>query len=156
LSAAVRRFGVALTAAAAAALATGVASARAPGARSHPSRWQSSNDNIYFHLVHLHHKALIEEGRAFGALPGRARVALQIGDSVRGSLVLYPRSGILYAAVSARTHKGRGDFESFSGSLYFTSGSGAYRSVRGREALFGVFDRVNRAVVLQLRGGFVP
>ena len=94
---------------------------------------------------------LIEQGRASGTLPGTMHARFSIGATFSGSFTIYAVGGSI-SGHGAATPKGSGVYESFSGSLNVTGGSGRYRRARGRARLYGTFDRADYALVVQTVG----
>jgi hypothetical protein len=140
-------------AACAAMLAVGVAQATASEreAAAHAARTISGSDAAHLHLVHQDEMRLYEEGLASGALPGHMRAELTVGSLFKGSCTIYTSGGSITGDGVATPH-GTGRYQSFSGSLYITGGSGRYRHARGRTGLYGTFDRRTFALVVQTTG----
>jgi len=108
-------------------------------------------DTAHLHLVHQHESLLYEEGSAAGALPGRMRARLTVGYVFTGSCTIYTAHGSITGRGTATPH-GSGRYQSFRGTLVITAGSGRYRHIHGRTALYGTFDRRTFAVVVQTVG----
>lgn len=138
---------IATTLALAAIFAPAHASAQ-PHARS--ARSMSGTDTAHLHLVHSGER-LLEEGAAGGVLPGRMRAELNIGPTYTGSFTIYTRNGQISGSGSATPH-GAGRYQSFAGELTVTGGTGRYAHARGRERLYGVFDRRSYAVLVKTSG----
>jgi hypothetical protein len=111
----------------------------------------SGSDTAHLHLVHQHEALLYEEGRASGALPGRMRAQLTVGSLFRGTCTIYTAHGSIAGSGVATPH-GSGRYQSFSGTLSITGGSGRYRRAHGRTGLYGTFDRRTFALVVQTTG----
>jgi hypothetical protein len=115
------------------------------------ARTIDGKDTAHMRLVHQNEMTLFEEGRAKGALPGQMRATLIVGSIFRGSCTIYTSRGSITGHGAARPH-GTGRYQSFSGSLDITGGSGVYRHAHGRTGLYGTFDRRTFALVVQTTG----
>lgn len=120
-----------------------------PGA--HTARTLDGTDTAHLHLVHQDEMLLYEEGAASGALPGHMRTELIVGSIFRGRCTIYAPGGSISGRGSATPH-GSGRYQSFSGSLLITGGSGRYAHVHGRTGLYGTFDRRSFSLVVQTTG----
>jgi len=128
--------------------ALAIALLSAPAAAAAPI---SLNDNAYLRLLHRRGAVLVEQGNAYGQARGRLTCRLRLGRYLTGTFQL-SSGGLLTGVLSANRHRGRGGFESFGGSAAVVGRSGRFRRLRGTIAVYGVLDRRNGAVVLQLRG----
>lgn len=117
---------------------------------AHVARTLNGSDSATLHLVRPGEK-LLEEGSATGALPGRMRAQLTIGPLYTGSFTIFTSDGRIGGTGTA-TPRGAGRYQSFAGWLNITNGSGQYAHVRGRDHLYGVFDRRTYAVTVQTTG----
>jgi hypothetical protein len=117
---------------------------------AHVTRTLNGADTAYLHLVRPG-ETLLEEGTATGTLPGRMRAVLNIGPLYTGSFTIFTHNGRISGNGSATPH-GAGRYQSFVGWLNVTSGSGVYAHVRGRNNLYGVFDRRTYDVVVKTTG----
>ncbi len=115
------------------------------------ARTISGTDSARLRLVHQHETTLSEEGVAKGALPGRMRATLIVGSIFRGSCTIYTSRGSITGHGTATPH-GTGRYQSFSGTLDITGGSGIFRHAHGRTGLYGTFDRRTFALVVQTTG----
>jgi hypothetical protein len=79
------------------------------------------------------------------------RAHVDVGATFTGSFVTYTRYGTIIGHGSATPH-GSGTYESFSGTLVVTGGSGRYAHAHGTAGLYGTFDRDNYAFVVQTTG----
>jgi hypothetical protein len=111
----------------------------------------SATDTAHLHYISASGSLLFEEGRATGTLPGSMRVHFSVGSTLSGSFTIYTRGGTIVGHGSAKPH-GAGVYESFTGSILVTGGSGRYAHAHGRGGLYGTFDRENYALVLQTTG----
>ncbi|HTB50278.1 MAG TPA: hypothetical protein VK701_04815 [Solirubrobacteraceae bacterium] len=125
------------------------ASASDPGASA--ARTIDGTDTAHLHLIHQDESLLYEEGSASGSLPGRMRAKLTIGSLFRGSCTIYTADGSIVGQGSATPH-GSGRYQSFSGALLITSGSGRYDHIHGRTRLYGTFDRRTFSLIVQTTG----
>jgi hypothetical protein len=108
-------------------------------------------DSAHLHLVHQKEAVLFEEGGASGALPGRMKATLTVGSVFRGTCTIYTSHGSITGRGTATPH-GTGRYQSFSGTLVMTGGTGLYRHVHGSTGLYGTFDRRTFALVVQTNG----
>ncbi len=122
---------------------------RTPSARM--ARTLSATDTAHLHYIRSSGSLLFEEGSASGGLPGSMHVDLNLGATFTGSFTIYDRGSTLVGHGSA-TPRGSGRYESFSGSLTVTGGTGLYAHAHGRAGLYGTFDRKTYALVIQTTG----
>jgi hypothetical protein len=137
----------------AAVLTSGVAQASAGEreAAAHAGRTIGGTDTAHLHLIRQDEMLLFEEGLATGALPGHMRAELTVGSLFTGSCTIYTAGGSI-TGHGVATPRGTGRYQSFSGSLYITGGTGRYLHIRGRTGLYGTFDRRTFALVVQTTG----
>jgi hypothetical protein len=111
------------------------------------------NDTAYLHLVASNASTLVEEGRSYGTLPGRARVRLTIlGTTIKARFTVYVSGGSISGAGHGVLHIGRGSQASFGGVLAITRGTGRYAHARGSGGLYGTLDRSSDGAVVQTLG----
>ncbi len=110
-----------------------------------------ASDTAHLRYTAASGSVLIEQGRASGTLPGTMHARFSIGATFSGSFTIYAAGGSI-SGRGAAVPKGAGAYESFSGSLNVTGGSGRYRRAHGRAQLYGTFDRANYALVVQTVG----
>ncbi len=110
-----------------------------------------ASDTAHLRYVSASGALLLEKGTATGTLPGAMTVHLDVGATFTGSFAIVTKSGSIYGHGTATPH-GSGTYESFSGSLTVTGGTGRYRTARGSAGLYGTFNRSNYALVIQTRG----
>lgn len=103
------------------------------------------------HLVRAEGSKLFEEGPVSGAFAGSMRSVLYTGAVFTGSFTTHANGGSITGHGQATPH-GSGRYQSFSGTLIVTGGSGRYAHIHGRAGLFGVFDRRTDSVVVQTTG----
>jgi hypothetical protein len=115
------------------------------------ARALQATDTAHLRYISASGSLLIEQGRATGTLPGSMHVRLSVGSTLSGGFTIYTRGGSIVGHGSATPH-GAGVYESFSGSLVVTGGSGRYAHAHGRAGLYGTFDRSNYALVVQTTG----
>lgn len=125
--------------------------AAAGSVRAHAARQLSASDTAHLHFVHSSGAWLYEEGIASGTMPGRMHANVNVGATINGNFTIYIRGGTIRGHGSAIPH-GSGVYESFSGSLVATGGSGRYSHARGRAQLYGTFNRNNYSLLIQTAG----
>jgi len=118
---------------------------------AHAARSLNVTDTAHLHLVRPEGSQLYEEGSVTGALPGSMHAKLNIGAIFTGSFTIHTRGGSIKGHGEANPH-GSGRYQSFSGSLVVTGGSGVYTHVSGHAGLYGVLDRRTDSVVIQTTG----
>jgi len=121
----------------------------APSARV--ARTLNGTDTAHLHLVRQQETVVFEEGAASGALPGHMRAQLDVGSVFTGTCTIYTSGGTIVGHGRATPH-GSGRYQSFSGTLTITGGSGRYAHARGQTGLYGTFDRRTFALVIQTTG----
>ncbi len=129
--------------------APGFARGRAPSARV--AGTLNATDTAHLHYLRSSGSHLYEEGAATGTLPGTMRAHCDIGAVFTASFTIYTHSGTISGHGSASPH-GSGIYESFSGSLLVTGGTGRYAHAHGHAGLYGTFDRRTYALVVQTTG----
>jgi hypothetical protein len=129
------------------------ASARTAGrfASARAARTLNATDTAHLHYIHSSGSQLYEEGAASGTLPGSMRAHCNVGPVLTASFTIYTHGGTITGSGSATPH-GSGVYESFSGSVLVTGGTGLYAHAHGRAGLYGTFDRKTYALVLQTTG----
>ncbi len=130
------------------------ASRGAPGAGrrgAHAARTLDGTDTAHLHLVRQRETVVFEEGAATGALPGHMRAQLEVGSVFTGTCTIYTAGGTITGHGRATPH-GSGRYQSFSGTLQITGGSGRYAHAHGQTGLYGTFDRRTFALVIQTSG----
>ncbi|HEY5344585.1 MAG TPA: hypothetical protein VIJ66_13115 [Solirubrobacteraceae bacterium] len=141
-----------LAAGAFAAVSTGTSGETARGGPgAHAARTLNGTDTAHLHLVHQRETVVIEEGAATGALPGSMRAQLDVGSVFTGTCTISTHGGTVTGHGRA-IPRGSGRYQSFSGTLTITGGSGRYAHARGSTGLYGTFDRRTFALVIQTSG----
>ena len=130
----------------------GYASADSKSRHAHAARALSGNDNATLHLTHADGSTLYEEGRASGSLPGAVHAWFRVVGNFSGRFTFYTRSGAISGHGSAKSHQGRYPYVSFSGTANITGGTHRYMHIRGSLGFYGVLNRDNSAVQMQIRG----
>jgi hypothetical protein len=117
------------------------------------ARTLSVHDLAKTHLVNASGDTLIEEGRAFGSLPGSARVTLSFNGSTTTSRFTFHLSGgSISGRGRAKLHSGNGHYESFGGTATIIGGTGRYAHISGNGGFYGVLDRSNSNAEVQVTG----
>lgn len=122
-----------------------------PPGRAHAAHVLKATDTAHLHYVSASGSVLFDEGKATGTLPGSMRVHLNLGSTFTGTFTIHTSGGSITGHGSATPH-GSGRYESFSGTLTVTGGSGRYAHARGHGGLYGTFDRETYALVIQTTG----
>ena len=94
---------------------------------------------------------LFEEGTAHGTLPGRVRAECDLGATFAAKVTIYTSAGTIQGHGTATPHAS-GIYESFSGTMTITGGTGRYAHAHGHAGLYGVFNRRSYALTVQLIG----
>jgi hypothetical protein len=110
-----------------------------------------ASDTAHLRYLSASGSLLLEEGQTSGTLPGKMRAHVNVGSTFTGSFVTYTRYGTIVGHGRATPH-GSGTYESFSGTLVVTGGSGRYAHAHGTAGLYGTFNRENYAFVVQTTG----
>jgi hypothetical protein len=118
---------------------------------AHAAHALKASDTAHLRYLSASGSLLLEEGRTSGTLPGKMRAHVDVGSTFTGSFVTYTRYGTIVGHGTATPH-GSGTYESFSGTLVVTGGSGRYAHAHGTAGLYGTFDRDNYAFVVQTTG----
>jgi hypothetical protein len=118
---------------------------------AHASHALKASDTAHLRYLSASGSLLLEEGRTSGTLPGKMRARVNVGSTFTGNFVTYTRYGTIVGHGSATPH-GSGTYESFSGTLVVTGGSGRYAHAHGTAGLYGTFNRDNYAFVVQTTG----
>lgn len=122
-----------------------------PAGPAHAAHVLKATDTAHLHYISSSGSLLFDEGKATGTLPGNMRVHLDLGTTFTGTFTIYTSRGSIQGHGSATPH-GSGTYESFSGTLTVTGGSGRYAHAHGRGGLYGTFDRDNYALVIKTTG----
>jgi hypothetical protein len=120
---------------------------------AHTARSLDGTATAHLHLVRPEGAELYEEGPVAGALLGSMRAEVHTGASFTGSFTIRTRGGAIEGRGRATPH-GSGRYQSFSGSITLTGGSGRYSHAHGTAGLYGTFDRRTYALVIQTTGRF--
>jgi hypothetical protein len=139
--------------AAGAALPAG-ASPTVPFPSAHAAHTLNVTDTADLHLLKSSGSLLYEEGSASGGVAGRMKADMDVGATFTGSFTIYARGGGTIKGHGTATPRGSGRYESFSGSMVITGGSGRYARAHGGGGLYGTFDRRTYAFVIQTTGKF--
>lgn len=108
-------------------------------------------------LVYNRHRStgshLFEEGTAHGTLPGSVRAECNVGATFVANVTIYTSVGTIRGNGTATPHAS-GIYESFSGTLTITGGTGHYTHAHGHAGLYGVFNRRTYNITVQTTGSF--
>lgn len=126
-------------------------SAASHQAAAHAARSLNGTATAHLHLVKADGAELSEAGPVTGALAGSMRAEFDTGTVFTGSFTILTQGGSIEGRGSATPH-GSGRYQSFSGSISVTGGSGRYSHAHGRGGLYGTFDRRTYALVIQTTG----
>ena len=118
------------------------------------ARTLKATDSAHLRYISASGSLLYEEGKASGTLPGSMRVHFDVGATFSGSFTIYTHGGTITGHGTATPH-GAGVYESFSGSLVVTRGSGRYAHAHGRAGLYGTFNRDTYGLVVQTTGALI-
>lgn len=120
---------------------------------AHAARTLSATDEARMHYVQGRSSGarLFEEGTAHGTLPGSMRANCNLGATLTAAFTIYTNGGTIVGHGSATPH-GSGVYESFSGTLIVTGGTGRYAHAHGHAGLYGTFNRRTYALTVQTTG----
>jgi hypothetical protein len=105
------------------------------------------------HFLRGDSEALFERGEAKGAIPGEMTAEVEITPtSLSGSCTIKTRDGSTITGEGRATPRGSGRYQSFSGTLTITKGTGRYAQIHGHAGLYGTFDQRSFAMVVQTTG----
>jgi hypothetical protein len=122
------------------------ARAGARARRAHAAHVLNATDTAHLHYISSSGSLLLDEGKATGM-----RAHLDLGTTFTGTFTIHASGGSIEGRGSATPH-GSGTYESFSGTLTVTGGSGRYAHAHGHGELYGTFDRDNYALVIKTTG----
>jgi hypothetical protein len=94
---------------------------------------------------------LFEEGTARGTLPGKVIAKCDLGDPFLANVTISTPDGIIRGHGTATPHAS-GIYESFSGTLIITGGTGRYTHAHGHAGLYGLFNRRTYNLIVQTTG----
>jgi hypothetical protein len=122
-------------------------------ARAHAAFSLNGTATAHLHLVKPNGRQLLEEGPLTGAIPGSMRAVFDTGNVFTGSFTIRTHGGTIEGRGRATPH-GLGRYQSFSGTITLTGGTGRYTQAKGHAGLYGTFDRRTYALVIQTTGRF--
>jgi hypothetical protein len=108
-------------------------------------------DTGYLHYVSAAGALLVEEGHAYGSLPGRLRVRMNVGPTVTASFTTYLSGGSISGHGTA-TLRTAGTYDTFGGTLTITGGTGRYAHAHGTGGLYGSLNRYKETATVQTIG----
>lgn len=94
---------------------------------------------------------LFEEGTAHGTLPGKVVAKCDLAATFVANVTIFTREGIIRGRGTATPHAS-GIYESFSGTLTITGGTGRYTRAHGHAGLYGLFNRRTYNLIVQTTG----
>jgi hypothetical protein len=107
------------------------------------------------HLLYIRSRSagahLFEEGTAHGTLPGSVRAECNLGATFVANVTISTRAGAIRGHGTATPHAS-GIYESFSGTLTITGGTGRYAHAHGHAGLYGLFNRRTYNLIVQTTG----
>ncbi|MGH2853331.1 MAG: hypothetical protein ACRDLF_03955 [Solirubrobacteraceae bacterium] len=77
---------------------------------------------------------------------------IEVGPTTTGNFTIYVRGGGTIKGHGTATMHGSGTYESFSGTLVVTGGTGRYAHAHGKAGLYGTFNRKTYALLVQTTG----
>jgi hypothetical protein len=121
--------------------ASGYANQFHPRART--ARTLNVTDTAHVHLVsETESGALVEEGKATGALLGTVKVQISISATITATFTISNHYGSITGHGSGKLN-GTGEQASFGGSMTVTRGTGRYAHAHGHGGFYGTIDREN-------------
>jgi hypothetical protein len=132
-------------------MSAAASSAASRFAAAHAARSLNGTATAHLHLVKPEGAKLYEQGPVTGALSGSMRAELDTGAIFTGAFTIHTHGGSIKGHGRATPH-GSGRYQSFSGSIAVTGGSGRYAHAHGTAGLYGTFDRRTYALVVQTTG----
>jgi hypothetical protein len=121
----------------------------APGLAS--ARSLRATDTAHLRYLSGSGSLLHERGGASGTIPGQMSADMRVGPRFSGNFTIYARGGTIRGHGLAFP-KGEGVYESFSGTLTVTGGSGRFTRAHGVAKLYGTFNRNSYALLVQTVG----
>jgi hypothetical protein len=115
------------------------------------ARALDATDTAKLHYLRSSGSLLYEEGTAHGSLPGSMRAYCDLGSTFTASFTIYTDGSTIKGHGTATPH-GSGIYESFSGTLIITGGTGRFIHAHGKAGLYGIFDRRTYAMTVQTTG----
>jgi hypothetical protein len=119
--------------------------------RAHATRTLSATDHARLHLVKSKGSAIVEEGHAYGGLPGTVKASLRLGATVVANFTIYLKGGSISGRGSGEL-KGRPGEPSYGGTMTVSHGTGRYAHVRGHGGFYGTLNRSTLAMLIQTTG----
>jgi hypothetical protein len=115
------------------------------------ARSLSAIDRAQLREVSNSGEAIVEEGRATGALPGTIRAYLTVTSTVSVSFTVYLKGGSISGHGSGQL-KGNAAEPSFAGTMRVTRGTGHYAHAHGTGGFYGTLNRNTDAMIVQTTG----
>jgi hypothetical protein len=106
------------------------------------------------HPVNTNGSHIVEEGTMRGTLSGTVKAYFNVGATITGTVVVrIAGAGTITARGYGTLHNAHGHlYESFSGSITVTSGTGRYAHIHGHAEFYGTVNRRTEAMQVQTRG----
>lgn len=112
----------------------------------------SIKEDVHLHLMGYRGPELVEQGEGSGTFNCPVRILLKVAATITTHFMIHPSGGSITGRGEAHTHSGGSHYVSFSGRLVVKGGSGRYANATGNDALYGVIDRANDSLTVQVVG----
>jgi hypothetical protein len=115
------------------------------------ARTLAVKDTAYLKRKPTNSDEILEEGRAYGTLPGTVRAYLNVGATVIAYFTI-DTGGSSISGVGSGKLKGRPAEPSFNGRMHVSHGTGRYAHAHGEGGFYGTINRANFHAVVQTSG----
>lgn len=116
------------------------------------ARALNATDVAHLHMVQNSGSAILEEGRASGALPGTIKVFLNVGATITAHFTIYVKGGGSVSGRGVGRLKGNSANPSYGGTMTVSHGTGRYAHAHGNGGFYGVLNRSTYALIVQTTG----